>query len=109
MGELLRRVAVLALLLVIPLILAAASQSPAAAGNTVGRWWHLAGTLGERCDEVHAAGIDAVASIVSRPMKLAEAIEDAAALLADAAERVVRTVLLGTRIGAVRMTQQTPA
>ncbi len=55
----------------------------------------LAGTIGEHADVVHDHGIDAVASIVPSPLTLAESIERCEHLLADAAERAMRFVLIG--------------
>lgn len=55
----------------------------------------LAGTLGRGWRDVIDVGIDAVGSIVPGPMTLAEAVADAESLLADAAERLMRTLVLG--------------
>ncbi len=43
-------------------------------------------------------GIDAIISIVPRPMALMEAMADAAALVADAAEQAVWLLLAGRRL-----------
>ena len=59
----------------------------------------LAGTIGEGADANYDAGIHAYASIVQRPMTLETAIEEAEQLLADAAESVIRMVLVGWTLG----------
>ena len=58
----------------------------------------MAGSIGERADEVHDIGIDAVAGIIPIPMDLAQAVEEASRLVADAAERMMRFVVLGAVI-----------
>ncbi len=55
----------------------------------------LAGTLGPGAGD---AGLDAYESIAPGPVPLSHALEHAAGLLADAAERALRTVLVGTRL-----------
>ncbi|MEU0737643.1 glycerate kinase, partial [Streptomyces lavendulocolor] len=55
----------------------------------------LAGSLGEGAGE---AGLDAYESLAPGPLPLPEALGRAAELLADAAERALRTVLVGTRL-----------
>lgn len=55
----------------------------------------LAGSLGRGAAGVHDVGIGAMASIIPVPMPLAEAVANGAELLADAAERSMRMVLLG--------------
>lgn len=55
----------------------------------------LAGSIGKRAEVVHEHGIDAVASIVPLPITLQESIERSRSLLADAAERALRFVLIG--------------
>ncbi|MDN3295479.1 glycerate kinase [Streptomyces ficellus] len=55
----------------------------------------LAGTLGGGAE---AAGLDAYESIAPGPVPRSHALEHAAELLADAAERALRTILLGTRL-----------
>jgi glycerate kinase len=60
----------------------------------------LAGTLGHAVHEVRAAGVDAYGSIVPAPVPLPEALDRAGEFLADAAERALRMVLLGTRLAA---------
>ena len=58
----------------------------------------LAGTLGEGWEAVYAMGLAAVSSIVPGPMSLQRAMDEAAALVADAAESLVRTVLVGMAV-----------
>jgi len=58
----------------------------------------LAGTLGEGAHEV--PGVDAFSGILPAPMALAEALVRASELLADAAERALRMILLGARLPA---------
>ncbi|WP_309648993.1 glycerate kinase [Nocardioides sp.] len=58
----------------------------------------LAGSLGEGSREVHGAGIDALASILTVPMPLEDALTEGATLLADAAERMMRMVLVGCSV-----------
>ncbi|MEU1279084.1 glycerate kinase [Streptomyces sp. NPDC005805] len=60
----------------------------------------LAGTLGHGVRAVTAAGVDAYGSIVPAPVALPEALHRAAEFLADAAERALRMVLVGTRLAA---------
>ncbi len=60
----------------------------------------LAGTLGRGAPSVHEIGIDALASIMTLPMPLAEAVECGEQLLIDAAERTMRLVLLGSAMAA---------
>ena len=59
----------------------------------------IAGTLGERHELVYDCGIAAALSIVDAPMTLGEASERAAELIADAAERAMRMMLVGTKVG----------
>jgi len=61
----------------------------------------LAGTIGEGAGVNYEAevGIHAFASICPRPMTLERAIEEAEGLLADAAEGMMRMVLVGWTIG----------
>ncbi|MFT7837996.1 glycerate kinase [Saccharothrix sp. BKS2] len=61
----------------------------------------LAGTIGHHADTTYAVGIDAFQAILPRPVSLDEAILRGAEFLADAAERVLRLVLVGTRLSAV--------
>lgn len=63
----------------------------------------LAGTLGRGCRDVHDIGIDAIASIVPIPMTLREAVDDGERLLVEAAERFMRTIILGVSIAAARL------
>lgn len=58
----------------------------------------LAGTLGEGARDVQDVGIDAMASIVSVPMSLEDAVRDGQRLLVDATERLLRTLVLGAVI-----------
>ena len=67
----------------------------------------LAGTMGRGWRDVTDIGIDAVSSIVPGPMTLAEAVEDAADLLADAAERLMRTLVLGASMAARQQSRDT--
>lgn len=60
----------------------------------------IAGSLGEGAPSVHDIGIDAIASIITVPMPLAQAVEQGEALLRDAAERSMRMVLLGSAMSA---------
>lgn len=62
----------------------------------------LAGSLGEGAPLVHEVGIGAVASIIPVPMPLAEAVADTERLLTDAAERMMRMILVGGALS-VRM------
>jgi glycerate kinase len=50
----------------------------------------LAGALGPGANELFDHGFDLLEASVCRPMLLSEALENAAALLADAAERALR-------------------
>ncbi len=58
----------------------------------------LAGTIGADADSVHAIGIGAVQGILPAPMGLDEACARGAELVADGAERALRTVLLGASL-----------
>lgn len=58
----------------------------------------LAGTIGRDAHINFAHGIDSFSSIVAAPCSLAEAIEDGFTLLIDAAERVMRFILVGQRL-----------
>ena len=55
----------------------------------------IAGGLGEDLDRLHETGIDAVVSLCSGPMSLAEAQARSEELLANAAEQVLRIFLAG--------------
>lgn len=59
----------------------------------------IAGTLGERHELVYDCGIAAALPIVDAPMTLGEASERAAELIADAAERAMRMMLVGAKVG----------
>lgn len=58
----------------------------------------LAGTIGRGAADVHAIGIHAVASIVPLPISLDESIERCPDLLADAADRALRLILIGCQL-----------
>ena len=60
----------------------------------------LAGTLGRGAPSVHEIGIDGLASIMTLPMDLSQAVERGEQLLIDAAERTMRLVLLGSAVAA---------
>lgn len=60
----------------------------------------IAGSLGSGAPDVHDIGIDAIASILTVPMELAQAVEHGDALLRDAAERCMRMILLGSALSA---------
>ena len=59
----------------------------------------IAGTLGEGHELVYERGISAAIPIVDGPMTLADACENAAELIADAAERAMRLMAAGSRVG----------
>ncbi|WP_347039513.1 glycerate kinase [Glutamicibacter halophytocola] len=63
----------------------------------------LAGTLGRGRRDVHDIGIDAIASIMPIPMTLQEAVDDGERLLIEAAERFMRTIILGASMAAARL------
>lgn len=50
----------------------------------------IVGSVGEGASEVYAHGVDAIMSIVNRPMSLSEAVENAAELIENAAENAMR-------------------
>ncbi|MFH9392032.1 glycerate kinase [Streptomyces sp. NPDC017413] len=58
----------------------------------------LAGTIGPGAQDVRAVGVDAYSSILPAPMTLVEAIGRSGEFLADAAERSMRIMALGTRL-----------
>jgi glycerate 2-kinase len=58
----------------------------------------LAGSLGEHYRQVYALGIDAVAALPSRPVTLDYAMQHAAELASDAAERALRLMRVGSRM-----------
>ncbi|MDO4784862.1 MAG: glycerate kinase [Propionibacteriaceae bacterium] len=60
----------------------------------------FAGSIGKGASAVHDVGIDAVVGMIPVPMTLAEAIENADELLADATERALRLVALGCVLAA---------
>ncbi|KQU34456.1 MULTISPECIES: glycerate kinase [unclassified Rhodococcus (in: high G+C Gram-positive bacteria)] len=60
----------------------------------------LAGSLGRGAPAVHDVGIAAIASIITVPMPLSEAVANGERLLTDAAERTMRMILLGGAVSA---------
>ncbi|GAA1316845.1 glycerate kinase [Nonlabens tegetincola] len=60
----------------------------------------IAGSLGSGAPDVHDIGIDAIASILTVPMELEQAVEQGERLLRDAAERCIRMILLGSALSA---------
>ena len=58
----------------------------------------VSGSLGQGFEDVHAEGIDAVASIVSAPMSLEEASTRGGELIADAAAEAMRFMKVGSRV-----------
>lgn len=58
----------------------------------------LAGTIGPGAHLVRAIGVDAYSAILPAPMSLPEAIEGSSEILADATERSLRILELGTRL-----------
>ncbi|WP_279571382.1 glycerate kinase [Streptomyces sp. 8K308] len=60
----------------------------------------LAGTIGEGAREVHLTGVDAYSGILPAPVGLPEALARGGEFLADAAERALRMVLIGSRLAA---------
>lgn len=59
----------------------------------------LAGTIGPGAQDVRAVGVDAYSAILPAPMTLVEAIGRSGELLADATERALRIMALGSRLG----------
>lgn len=55
----------------------------------------VAGTIGKGVDELYSKGIDAVISILDRPLSLEEAIEETPSLLEATGERIGRLLILG--------------
>lgn len=55
----------------------------------------ISGSIGEGADAVYNNGIDALMSIISYPMSLDEAMDNAFKLISDAAERTIRLILIG--------------
>lgn len=67
----------------------------------------LAGSLGSGAPQVHDVGIGAIASIMTIPMELETAVRDSYLLLADAAERTMRLVIVGSAMaGRIRAQMQ---
>lgn len=60
----------------------------------------IAGSLGAGAPDVHDIGIGAIASILTVPMELEQAVDQGEALLRDAAERSMRMILLGSALSA---------
>lgn len=60
----------------------------------------LAGSLGQGAPAVHDVGIAAIASIITVPMPLSEAVANGERLLTEAAERTMRMILLGGAVSA---------
>ncbi|MFB8050222.1 glycerate kinase family protein [Streptomyces rubiginosohelvolus] len=58
----------------------------------------LAGTIGPGAQDVRAVGVDAYSAILPSPMTLVEAIGRSGEFLADASERAMRIMALGTRL-----------
>ncbi|MER5769645.1 glycerate kinase family protein [Streptomyces sp. NPDC001985] len=58
----------------------------------------LAGTIGEGAHLVRAEGVDAYSAILPAPVSLTEALGRGGEFLADATERALRMVLIGTRL-----------
>lgn len=63
----------------------------------------VAGSIGPGYNEVYLHGIDAVYSIIPRPMMLAEAMRDAASILEEAVKRMIRLWLLSSKKGCVEI------
>ncbi|MGW8489965.1 glycerate kinase family protein [Streptomyces sp. NPDC055886] len=61
----------------------------------------LAGTIGPGAQDVRAVGVDAYSAILPAPMTLVEAIGRSGEFLADATERAMRIMALGTRLAPV--------
>lgn len=60
----------------------------------------IAGSLGAGAPDVHDIGIGAIASILTVPMALEQAVDQGEELLRDAAERSMRMILLGSALSA---------
>src|SRR5437588_2390095 len=58
----------------------------------------LAGGLGENYQAVYTLGVDAIAVLPPRPMTLEHAMQDAAQLMSEAAERAIRLIRMGADI-----------
>lgn len=59
----------------------------------------LAGRIGDGARDLLDAGLDAFTCILTAPCTLAEALPEAETALANAAEQIVRSVLVGRRLG----------
>lgn len=59
----------------------------------------IVGGMGEGAERCYDYGIDSIQSIVSSPMTLDEAIENAKTLIEDAAERAMRMIQTGMKLG----------
>jgi glycerate kinase len=57
----------------------------------------IVGSKGTACETVYAHGIDAVFSILDKPMTLETAMHDSAELVANCAENIMRTFKLAAR------------
>lgn len=66
----------------------------------------LAGSLGEGAPDVHDIGVTAVASIMTIPMTLPDAVRRAEKLLVEATERVMRTILAGSAMASLAEARQ---
>lgn len=58
----------------------------------------LAGSKGRGAEVVHDIGIDAMASIIPAPMRLADAVSDAYRLLTEATEQAIRMIAVGAAV-----------
>ena len=58
----------------------------------------LAGGIGNVSEKVYAAGISGIATLVKGPVELESAMQNAAKLLSDAAERAARIISIGRRL-----------
>jgi UTP--glucose-1-phosphate uridylyltransferase len=65
----------------------------------------VAGSLGDDAGVLNTHGIDALFSLCPGPLTLDDAIEHAAALLADATEQIVRCYLAGQRAANIQKTE----
>jgi glycerate 2-kinase len=59
----------------------------------------LAGTIGDGANVNYSAGIHAYASIMQKPTSLENAIAEAEVLLTEAAENMMRTIIVGSKLG----------
>ncbi|UCM91950.1 glycerate kinase family protein [Streptomyces marincola] len=69
----------------------------------------LAGTIGEGVHEARLIGVDAWSGILPAPVALPEALARGGEFLADAAERALRMVLLGSRLARAAGPAPSPA